>query len=135
MITSQDTEFWLQGAANGELLIQQCTACLTLRHPPRPMCPTCTSLEWSTLKAEGHGSVFSFVIYRHQPQGGIRVPYVVALIDLPEGVRLVGNVVECAPEDVRIGLQVEVVFVADSDDAQTLPQWRPADVALRIGNG
>jgi uncharacterized OB-fold protein len=89
------------------------------------MCPTCRSLEWDAVVASGNGAVFSYVVYQSPPQVGLPVPYVVAVVQLDEGVRVVGNVVGCEPTDVSIDLPVEVVFVADPGDDLVLPQWRP----------
>ena len=63
--TSPDTQFFWDGLAEHRLLIQRCTSCATLRHPPRPMCPSCNSLEWDTVAASGRGEVHSFVLPRH----------------------------------------------------------------------
>jgi hypothetical protein len=89
------------------------------------MCPTCRSLEWDAVVASGRGVVFSYVVYQSPPQGGLPVPYIVAVVQLEEGVRVVGNVVGCDPADVRIELPVDVVFAADPGDDLVLPQWRP----------
>jgi 3-oxo-4,17-pregnadiene-20-carboxyl-CoA hydratase alpha subunit len=122
---SPDTAFFWEGATRGELLIQRCTGCGTLRHPPRPMCGECGSLEWDTQKASGRGTVYSFVVYHHPPVPYLEMPYVVALIELEEGTRLVSNVVGIAPGDVRIGMPVEVSFDKVDDD-MILPLFRPA---------
>jgi uncharacterized OB-fold protein len=65
--TTRDNAFWWEGVEAGKLLIQRCGGCGTLRHPPRPMCPQCQSLEWDTVEASGRGTVHSFVI-NHYPQ-------------------------------------------------------------------
>jgi uncharacterized protein len=124
MPVTRDTAFWLEGAAAGELRIQRCADCGTLRHPPRPMCPRCHSLSWDWLVASGDGTVYSFVVYHHQPLGGPPVPYAVLVVDLDEGTRVVGNLVASALEQLRIGARVRVVFVADEGDDLVLPQWR-----------
>ncbi len=121
---SPDTAFFWEGAARGELLIQRCTACGTLRHPPRPMCGECGSLDWNTLKASGRGTVYSFVVYHHPPVPAFDIPYVVALIELEEGTRLVSNVVGIPTDAVRIGMPVEVSFETVDDDL-ILPMFRP----------
>lgn len=121
---NQDTEFFWEAAKRGELRVQRCASCGTLRHPPRPMCPTCRSPAWEAVRASGRGEVYSFVVYHHPPFPGFDVPYVVALVALEEGVRVVSNVVGARPEDVRIGLPVEVTFEA-VDDELTLPMFRP----------
>jgi uncharacterized OB-fold protein/acyl dehydratase len=121
---SPDTAFFWEGAANGELLIQRCAACGTLRHPARPMCGRCGSLEWDTVRSSGRGEVYSFVVMHHPIVPAFEMPYVVALIQLEEGTRLVSNLVDIEPADVRIGLPVEVVFTR-VDDEMTLPLFRP----------
>src|SRR4051794_14795828 len=99
-----DTEFFWAGVREHRLLIQRCTNCGNLRHPPRPMCPHCQSLEWDTIEASGRGTVFSFVIPHHPPLPWFPDPFVVALVDLAEGTRLVTNIVGVAPEAVSIGM-------------------------------
>jgi len=121
---NQDTRFFWDGAREGELRIQRCTACGALRHPPRPMCPECRSLEWDFAVASGRGTVYSFVVPHHPPLPAFGDgPYVVAVIELPEGTRLVSNVVDCDPADVHVGLAVEVTF-ADQGEV-VLPLFRP----------
>jgi uncharacterized OB-fold protein/acyl dehydratase len=120
-----DNAFFWEGVGRHELLIQRCTNCNRLRHPPGPMCPACHSYEWDTLVASGRGTVYSYVVPHHPPLpafGG--EPYVVGLIELTEGTRLVSNVVDVAVDDVTVGMPVEVVFVAVDDDL-TLPLFRP----------
>lgn len=120
-----DTQFFWDGVAGHRLLIQRCTACDTLRHPPRPMCPRCTGLEWDTIEASGRGTVFSFVMPHHPPYPWFEYPYIVVLVDLAEGVRLVSNLCGVAPDDVTIGMPVEV-FYEHFDDGVVLHQFRPA---------
>jgi uncharacterized OB-fold protein len=121
---NRDTEFFWNGAAHGELLIQRCTACDTLRHPPRTMCGNCGSLDWDTIPSSGHGEVFSYVVMHHPPVPGFDMPYVVALVALEEGTRVVTSIVGAEPDDVRIGMPVELDFLKVDDDL-TLPVFRP----------
>ena len=118
-----DSAFFWEGVEKEELRIQRCASCSKLRHPPRPMCPGCNSLEWDTIVSPGRGQVFSFVVHHHPPVFGFETPFAIALVELEEGTRIVGNVTDIAPADVRVGLPVEVNFVR-VDDAWTLPQWR-----------
>ncbi len=85
---SDDTRFFWEGLERGELLIQRCAACGVLRHPPRPACPRCRRFEWDTLRAAGRGSVHSYVVPHHPRLPAFPEPYVVALVDLEEGTRL-----------------------------------------------
>jgi uncharacterized OB-fold protein/acyl dehydratase len=121
---SADTAFFWEGAERGELLIQRCVRCRTLRHPARPMCGECGSLEWDTMRASGRGTIYSFVVYHHPPVPAFDIPYVVALIELEEGTRLVSNVIGVDPGDVTIGMPVEVTF-QKVDDEMTLPLFKP----------
>ncbi len=123
-----DTEFFWAGLRSDRLLVQRCDDCDRLRHPPRPMCPHCTSLAWTAVPASGRGTVASFVLPRHPQWPWFDEDYVVALVDLEEGVRIVSNLVDVAPADVRIGLAVEVRF-ARFDDDLVLPLFAPAVTA------
>jgi uncharacterized protein len=122
---NQDSAYFWEGARAGQLLIQRCIECATLRHPARAACSACGSLRWDTVASTGEGSVYSYVVYHHPPSPGFEVPYVVALIDLDEGVRMVSNVIGIAPAEVTIGMRVSVEFVA-TDEELTLPMFRPA---------
>ena len=119
-----DTRFFWEALKEERLLIQRCTTCRTLRHPPRPMCPGCNSLVWDTITASGRGTVHSFVMPRHPPLPWFEGTYIVALIDLQEGTRLVSNLCDVEPAEVRIGMPVELFF-ARFDDGLVLPQFRP----------
>jgi uncharacterized OB-fold protein len=123
---TEDTQFFWDGVKAHRLLIQRCGGCGTLRHPPRPMCPHCHSLEWDSIEASGRGTVYSFVIPRHPPLPWFPEPYVVALVELEEGTRLVTNLVGVDPKDVSIGMPVRVRFEA-FDDGLVLPLFAPED--------
>ena len=122
---TRDNAFWWEGVNAGKLLIQRCGGCGTLRHPPRPMCPRCQSLEWDTVESSGRGTVYSFVVSHHPQVPAFDYPLAIGLIELEEGTRLVSNVVDIDPADVHVGMPVEVVFEAVDDDF-TLPLFRPA---------
>jgi uncharacterized OB-fold protein/acyl dehydratase len=122
---NEDTEFFWEGTAREEVLIQRCTACQTLRHPPLPMCPSCQSLGWDTVRAAGTGTLHSYVVMHHPLPKGVTEPYVVALADLDEGVRLLANLEGVATDQVRIGMPLTVGF-AKVDDDLTVPRFRPA---------
>ena len=122
---TRDTAFWFDAARNGRLVIQRCAGCGRLRHPPGPSCPHCLSLEWDTVEASGRGTVYSYVVTHHPQVPAFDYPLVVAVIELAEGTRLVANVIECAPDDVHIGMAVECEMVR-FDEQLTLPQFRPA---------
>ena len=123
--TTPDTRFFWDGVKAGKLLIQRCTGCGTLRHPPRPMCPKCNALGWDTIESSGRGTVYSFILPRHPPwpwfEGGT---YIVALIELEEGTRLLSNLCDVDPAAVTIGMPVQA-FVRQFDNGVALPQFRP----------
>ena len=119
---THDNAFWFEGTKAGKLLIQRCASCGRLRHPPRPMCRACQSLEWDSVEASGRGTVHSFVVVHHPQVPAFDYPLVVALIDLEEGTRLVSNVVGVEPADVRVGMAVRAELVP-VDDELTLPQF------------
>ena len=121
---NRDNAFWFEGAENGQLLIQRCAACASLRHPPGPACAACGSFDWDTLEASGRGTVYSFTVNHHPQVPAFDYPLVVGLIELEEGVRLVANVIGVEPDDVEVGLPVRVEFTV-FDDELTLPQFRP----------
>jgi uncharacterized protein len=107
--------FW-EGCGRGELLLQHCTACGALRHPPAALCARCHSDAHEWRPASGRGSVHSFVVVHHafHPAWEGSLPYVVATVALEEGPHLVTNIVGAPIEQVRIGLPVEVCFEATS---------------------
>ena len=119
-----DSRFFWEGVEKGELRIQRCGGCGRLRHPPRPMCPGCRSLEWDHVVSSGRGEVYSFVVHHHPPVYGFETPFAVALVELQEGTRMVGNVAGLPADEVRVGLPVEVEYVRVQDQ-WTLPSWRP----------
>ena len=116
--------FW-EGCRNHELRIQRCRACDALRHPPRPMCPQCTHMEYEWMRVSGRGTIYSFTIVHGPtlPAFQARAPHNVVVIQLDEGPYIVSNVVDCAAEQIRIGAPVEVVF-EDIDQGITLPKFR-----------
>ena len=120
---SRDTAFFWAGTAVGELRIQRCGGCGALRHPPGPACPACGAAKPEYVIAAGTGEVYSYVVQHHPPVPGRQLPIVVALVQLTEGVRMVGELLEVSPARVRIGLPVRIAFVR-VDDALTLPAWR-----------
>jgi uncharacterized OB-fold protein len=122
---NRDTEFFWNGLREHKLLLQRCEGCGTVRHPPRPMCPRCNSLEWDTVEASGRGTVYSHIVPRHPRFPFMEEPFVVALVELDEGVRLVSNLCDVDPASITPGLDVEVFF-AEFDGDLVLHQFRPA---------
>lgn len=119
-----DAAFFWEGVQQDELRIQRCTSCQRLRHPPRPMCPYCRSIDSDYVVAGGRGEVYSFVVHHRPEVPGREHPFAVVLVQLEEGTRLVGNVIDCDPSEVKVGMPVQVTFAPNST-GRKLPQWRP----------
>lgn len=115
--------FW-DGTSRRSLELQHCTACRKPRFPPSLLCPACHSPGAEWLPCSGGGRVYSFTIVRRAPGSAWRerVPYVIVLIDLAEGVRLMANILGPDALDVAIGAPVEVDFEARGP--LTVPQFR-----------
>ena len=86
------------------------------------MCPACHSVRWATREASGRGTIYSWIV-SHHPTEADELPRVVVLVDLEEGVRLVSNLRDVPPANVRNGMDVEVYF--HDFDGVVLPQFRP----------
>ncbi|MBS4101236.1 bifunctional MaoC family dehydratase N-terminal/OB-fold nucleic acid binding domain-containing protein [Tsukamurella paurometabola] len=120
-VISRDTAFYWEGAKAGELRIQRWGE--TLRHPPGPMDPGGdVDRTPDYVVSPGTGTVFSFVVHHHPKVPGKRLPFVVALVELDEGVRVLGELIDVDPATVQIGMPVRAVFLRVDDDL-TLPAW------------
>ena len=117
--------FWA-AAVDGRLVIQRCPRCDRLQHFPRPWCTACLNDAMEYVEASGRGTVYSFTVVRRNPNPAFaaRVPYVLALVDLDEGVRVMSNVVGCAPEAVSVGQRVRVCFEV-IDETHAVPCFTP----------
>ncbi|WP_244962936.1 Zn-ribbon domain-containing OB-fold protein [Nocardioides dongkuii] len=126
-MVNRDSQFFWDGTAAGELRIQHCPSCEALRFPPGPSCPRCGAFDQGYVVAAGTGTVFSYVVHRHPPVPGKELPIVLALVDLDEGVRMVGEVADAVGPDgqpeIEIGTRLRVDFHRVDDDL-TLPVWR-----------
>jgi uncharacterized protein len=117
---TQDNAFWFESARAHKLLIQHCTSCGTLRHPPLPACGVCGSLEWDTVESSGRGTIYSFVVVHYPQVPSFEYPLPIGLIELEEGTRLVANLDGFALDAIAIGMPVQATFV-DFDDELSLP--------------
>lgn len=126
-IDEESKGFW-EACQRHELYVQRCSDCAALRYYPRALCPSCLSdrVEW--VRCSGTGTVYTFTATHQNQAAGFRdaLPYVMAYVELDEGVRMLTNIVDCAADAVRIGMRVEVVF-EDATDEVTLPKFRPAE--------
>lgn len=121
-LVSHDTEFFWEGTKLGELRIQKLPDG-SLRHPPIPAIWKDKSEQTDYVVATGRGTVFSYVVHHAPKVPGRQLPFVVALVELDEGVRMLGELRGIDPAEVRVGLPVEVGFEQLDDDA-TLPYWK-----------
>lgn len=124
-----DTAPWWQACAEHRLVVQRCTHCRATRHPPGPVCPTCRSMESDWQELSGMATLYSYTVVRQAFLPGIDVPYVVAVVEPDDGgddVRMVSNVVGVDPEDVHIGMALQVVW-EDMGPDLALPRFVPAD--------
>ena len=113
--TAETLPFW-QAAAQGKLLFQRCTACSRAQFPPANHCPACgnRTLQWQ--ESAANGSIHSHTTVHRAPTAAFKddVPYVIALIDLDEGFRMMMNWRGDDPARARIGDRVRVVFEANA---------------------
>jgi uncharacterized protein len=123
IVTDDSAVFW-EAAIVGRLVAQRCAGCGVLRHPPRPMCPECHSLDVEVVDLSGRGTVYSYAIVRHPQNPVFEYPVLAVLVDLEEGVRILSNITDVEPADVRIGMAVEAYFAATEHD-MAVPQFRP----------
>ena len=116
--------FW-DACRRHELVAACCADCGHRFLPPGPRCPRCWSPGVAPRAVSGEGRVYSFAVYRRSYHPGFPVPYVVALVELAEGPRLISNVVGCAPEEVEVDMPVRVRF--DDVGEFSLPRFEPLD--------
>ena len=129
---TQDNTFWFEGTRAHELLIQRCTSCSMLRHPPLPACSNCESLEWDTVASTGRGTLYSYVVVHYPQVPAFEYPLPIGLIELEEGTRVVANLGQIEPAEVAIGMALRAEFV-DFDDELSLPVFVPAAAAVEEG--
>jgi uncharacterized protein len=127
-MTPVNQPFW-DSAKSGKLMMQKCKDCGSWIFCPRPICVECNSdrLEWA--QVSGRGKVFSFTVIREVVGNALRgfgpeIPYVTAWIDLDDGPRFCSNIIGCPIDNVKIGMEVQVVF-EDTREGIVLPKFKP----------
>ncbi|MEU3902206.1 bifunctional MaoC family dehydratase N-terminal/OB-fold nucleic acid binding domain-containing protein [Streptomyces goshikiensis] len=125
-VINRDNHLFWEGVRAHRLLIQRCSSCATLRFPWLPGCNACASPEWDTVEASGAGTVFSYVVMHHPPFPAFDPPYAVALVELAEGVRMIGNITGVPYDKVRIGMPVRLEFLRVDEDLE-LPVFRGSE--------
>ena len=123
-VDEENRWFW-EACARHELVLQRCTRCSRIRFYPRALCPACLSGETHYLRASGRGRVYTFTVTHQNQAPGFRdgLPYVMAYVELEEGPRILTNIVETPPDEVKIGMPVEVVF-EDVDEELAIPKFK-----------
>lgn len=124
-VDEESRPFW-EACARHELYVQKCRASGRVFYYPRGFCPHDLTADFDWLRCSGKGTVYTFTVTHQNQSAGFRdtLPYVVAYVELEEGVRLLTNIVDCDPEQVRIGMPVEVTF-EDLTDEVSVPLFRP----------
>jgi uncharacterized OB-fold protein len=117
---------WWEAAQRHELYIQKCGDCGDLRFHPRTLCTNCMSSRTEWIRCSGRGKVYTFTVTFQNGSSGFRdsLPYVLAWVELEEGVKMLTNIVECPPDQVKIDQRVEAVFDDVTPDV-TLVKFRP----------
>jgi uncharacterized OB-fold protein len=117
-----DAAFFRDGVALGRLLVRVCDACGRGAFPPMPGCPHCGHEQGSVVESAGHGTLHSWTVCHvaFDPAFADQVPYVVGLVDLPEGARLIARVEGADHESLRDGLPLVAAFPRDTDGSRRL---------------
>ena len=119
--------YW-EAARQGQLVVQQCDKCGRFQLYPRVVCAGCQGHQLRWAVASGEGTVYSYsVVYRPMANYPDAVPYIVAIVELDEGPRLVTRLVGLSPEDASIGMGVSVDF--EERDGRNLPVFRRRPVS------
>lgn len=121
-----EQEFW-RLCQDGRLHFQRCSSCGTWRHLPRYMCARCGSPEFAWQPSTGRGTLFSWTV-THQalhPAFAHEIPFVAAVVELEEGVRMATRLIDCAPDELQLDMPVELTFERLGEDFR-LPVFGPA---------
>jgi uncharacterized OB-fold protein len=120
--TETSAPYWA-GCAEGVLRLQQCNACQQYQFYPRIFCSHCGNNELQWREASGRGRIASYTVVQRGVSKDYPAPYVVILVDLEEGPRMMSSLVETEPDSVAVGASVKVEFAAWSEDT-TVPVFR-----------
>ena len=117
---------WWEAAADHRLVVQRCADCQGTRLPPAPVCAECRSAEYDWKEVPGAASVYTFTIVHRPIAADQKLPFVIAVVALEDsgGLRMISNLVEVDPDDVEVGMAVEIVWEDMSEDL-AIPRFRP----------
>ena len=121
---TRNSAFFWEGCKRGVLMAQRCSECRATYHPPRPMCPRCRSFTLEPAQLSGRATLHSWAKPVHPPMPMFEPGYLVALVDLEEGPRMLSNLCEIDPAEVEVGMALEVFFVETADEG-AVHQFRP----------
>jgi uncharacterized OB-fold protein len=118
---------WWQAAAEHRLVVQRCAACGRTRLPPAPVCPACRAAESDWKEVSGRGELYSYTVVHRPVAAGQALPFVIGVVALDDsgGVRMISNLVAVDPEQIAIGMRVELVW-EDVGPELAIPRFRPA---------
>lgn len=125
-VNDDNKEFWT-GCKAHQLRFQRCQSCGHVRWPASMFCPLCLARKREWIVPKGKGRVYTFAVYHvaYHPGFEKELPYVVAIVELDEGLRLLTNIVGCPPEEVTCDIRVEVTW-EDVTEEFSLPKFRPS---------
>jgi hypothetical protein len=126
VISGAAAEHFWESCRKGRYELQRCDSCSRVRYPATLLCPYCLSRDYTWIESPGFGKVYTFTEVGRSPAPAFDAftPYVVALVDLDEGVRVMGNIIGCAADQIEIGLPVQVMF-QEVEPNVVLPQFTP----------
>ena len=125
-IPDEASQPFYDGARDHRLMIQQCATCGVVIWPVKSRCDNCMQPTVNWVQASGKATLYSFALMHqvYHPGFASAVPYIIAQVDLEEGLRILTNIVGCASSDLQIGMPLEVTFEAITDEV-TQPKLKP----------
>ena len=134
-VPTEETKGFWSACKRHELVFPRCRGCGTYRHYTYLVCPECSSTDWELVRISGRGTIYSYIEVVHPPTPAYKddVPYNVVLVEMEDahGLRMMSNLVDFQPQDLKIGTPVEVVF-EDITEEITLPKFKP--IRQQLGN-
>ena len=128
-----DSEAWWAAVRDHRLMVNACASCRRNSLYVRPFCPHCWSEDVELSPSSGRARLYTWsVIHQNAAPFDTRTPYVVAMVDLAEGPRLMTVIEDCPVEDLRADMELEIAF-RDDDDGFVVPIFRPTDGSNRKG--
>ncbi len=116
-VSPETAPFW-DAARHGRLVVERCRACGAESHPPYGICRSCRSRDVSFVEIAGRGEVYSYTVNHQKWLPDLEVPFAIVWVEFADhpGIRVVGRLRGCEPDEVRIGMAVEVGFEPGPDD-------------------